>query len=91
MLALSLALLALAGASPQSAQQSPSDSAAPAATPAPVAATPQPEARQVCRFETVTGSNRRTRVCRTVTPGAQDQQTREFMRDAQRVRVPDSN
>jgi len=55
-------------------------------------AEPAPEAttRRVCRFETVTGSNRRTRVCRDVPrQGVQDQQTREFMRDSQRVRLPD--
>lgn len=46
--------------------------------------------RQVCRLETVTGSNRRTRVCRTPTPpGSQDQSTREMMRDMQRARMPD--
>ncbi|RYG08061.1 MAG: hypothetical protein EON96_20565 [Caulobacteraceae bacterium] len=50
----------------------------------------QTETRRVCRFETVTGSNRRTRVCRDVPrQGVQDQVTREFMRDNQRVRVPD--
>ncbi len=69
-----------------------------------IAATPDPaevrrgdnateaETRQVCRFETVTGSNRRTRVCRDVPRhDVQDQATREYMRDAQRVRVPDGN
>jgi hypothetical protein len=43
------------------------------------------ETVRVCRFETATGSNRRTRVCRDVPrQGVQDQQTREFMRDHQR-------
>jgi len=61
-------------------------------TPTPPRATPELESgvRQVCRFETVTGSNRRTRVCRNVPrQGVQDQATREFMRDSQRVRMPD--
>ena len=48
------------------------------------------ETRRVCRFETTIGSNRRTRVCRDVPrQGVQDQSTREFMRDNQRVRTPD--
>lgn len=43
------------------------------------------ETVRVCRFETVTGSNRRNRVCRNVPRrSVQDQQTREFMRDSQR-------
>jgi hypothetical protein len=43
------------------------------------------ETVRVCRFETATGSNRRTRVCRDVPrQGVQDQATREFMRDHQR-------
>ena len=51
----------------------------------------EPETRRVCRFETVTGSNRRTRVCRDLPrQGVQDQATRDFMRDSQRVRMPDS-
>jgi hypothetical protein len=50
----------------------------------------EPETRRVCRFETTIGSNRRVRVCRDVPrQGVQDQQTREFMRDNQRVRTPD--
>lgn len=50
----------------------------------------EPETHRVCRFETVIGSNRRTRVCRDVPrQGTQDAQTREFMRDSQRVRMPD--
>jgi hypothetical protein len=51
---------------------------------------PEPETRRVCRFETTIGSNRRTRVCRDVPrQGVQDQSTREFMRDNQRIRTPD--
>lgn len=70
--------------------------AAPQTTTPPPAPAPTQTAevapRQVCRFETVTGSNRRTRVCRTPTPpGAQDQTTRELMRDMQRTRMPDAN
>jgi hypothetical protein len=64
------------------------------ATAAPAEAAPraEPETRRVCRFETMTGSNRRTRVCRDLPrQGVQDQQTREFMRDSQRTRMPDSN
>jgi hypothetical protein len=50
----------------------------------------EPETRRVCRFETVIGSNRRNRVCRDVPrQSTQDAQTREFMRDNQRVRMPD--
>jgi hypothetical protein len=46
--------------------------------------------RRVCRFETATGSNFRQRVCRDVPiQGTQDQQTREFMRSFQRIRLPD--
>ncbi|GAA0615790.1 hypothetical protein GCM10009422_08600 [Brevundimonas kwangchunensis] len=69
----------------------------PQAAPAPVtvaqAATPSnPDIRRVCRFETTTGSNRRVRVCRDVDVNAiQDQVTRDFMRDNQRVRLPDGN
>lgn len=91
MLVLSFALLALAGGSFQSAPQSQSDPAAPAVAPVTAPAPEQPEARQVCRFETVIGSNRRTRVCRQVSSAPQDQQTRDFMRDAQRVRIPDAS
>ncbi len=51
----------------------------------------EPETRRVCRFETQIGSNRRTRICRDVPlQSQQDQATREFMRDSQRVRMPDS-
>lgn len=47
--------------------------------------------RQICRLETVTGTNRRTRVCRALAATtAQDQSTREMMRDMQRPRLPDS-
>lgn len=79
-------------AAPQQAPQAP----APTTTLSPVtvqasANTEEPETRRICRFETVTGSNRRTRVCRDVPrQGVQDQQTREFMRENQRVRLPDS-
>ncbi|MDP3416177.1 hypothetical protein [Falsiroseomonas sp.] len=65
---------------------SPSPPPAPATAPArsqPVEASG--ETMRVCRFETATGSNRRTRVCRDVPrQGVQDQATREFMRDHQR-------
>jgi len=85
----SIAALLLGAASLQSAPQTP-----PTTTLPPVEAVgpaPQPEARQVCRFETVTGSNRRARVCRDVrAPGAQSQEAREMMRDLQRPRMPDS-
>ncbi len=59
---------------------------------APAAATdPAAETVRVCRWETVTGSNRRNRVCRDVPRrGVQDQQTREFMRDNQRWTPPPS-
>lgn len=72
---------------------------APQAVPAPTlpsadtqAAPPAVQApRQICRLETVTGTNRRTRVCRTLaTTTVQDQSTREMMRDMQRPRLPDS-
>lgn len=79
---------------------SPLQAAAPQARPAaPVvqvdasgAAAPQaePETRRVCRYETATGSNRRNRVCRDVPRhGVQDQATQEYMRQTQRVRIPD--
>ena len=89
MLAPLLAALALGVTPLQTAPQTPQN-----ATPLPpvdaTAAEPQPETRRVCRFETVTGSNRRTRVCRDVPrQGVQDQATRDFMRDSQRVRTPD--
>ena len=48
------------------------------------------DTRRVCRFERATGSNLQQRVCRTVPrQGFQDQQTREFMRATQRMRLPD--
>ena len=78
-------LLAPVQTAPQAAPQT--------ATPAAPATSQNAEAapRQICRLETVTGSNRRTRVCRPVTPpGAQDQATREMMRDMQRTRMPDT-
>jgi hypothetical protein len=62
----------------------------PAATPPAAEAAPDAESatRRVCRFETVIGSNRRTRVCRDVPrQGVQDQATRDYMRDSQRVRT----
>jgi hypothetical protein len=63
-----------------------------ARTPAPGATAPVDpavETVRVCRWETATGSNRRSRVCRDVPrQGVQDQQTREFMRDRQRY-TPD--
>ena len=47
--------------------------------------------RRVCRLERATGSNLQQRVCRDVPrAGFQDQQTREFMRGTQRVRLPDN-
>ena len=49
------------------------------------------ETRRLCRFERATGSNFQQRVCRDVPrAGFQDQQTREFMRGTQRVRLPDN-
>lgn len=46
--------------------------------------------RRVCRLQRATGSNLQQRVCRDIPIAApQDQQTREFMRNLQRVRVPD--
>lgn len=46
--------------------------------------------RRVCRLERATGSNMQQRVCRDIrVAGTQDQQTREFMRNLQRVRFPD--
>ncbi|GAA0642229.1 hypothetical protein [Brevundimonas lenta] len=82
MLLISLAALAMGSAPVQAAPQQAPVEAAPAA--------PATETRQVCRFETVVGSNRRTRVCRNVPrQGVQDQATRDFMRDSQRVRTPD--
>ena len=90
MLLISLAVLALGSAPVQAAPQE-----APATTLPPVDSTgpaPQAETRRVCRFETVIGSNRRTRICRDVPrQGNQDQATREYMRDGQRVRMPDGN
>jgi hypothetical protein len=88
MMIASLAAVLLA-ALPQSAPQTPP------ATPLPsvevAAPAPPAEARQICRFETVTGSNRRARVCREVrTADTQRQETREMMRDLQRPRLPDS-
>lgn len=67
-----------------------------ATTPPPAPARTQPvepegETVRVCRLETTTGSNRRTRVCRDVPRQTfQDQSTREFMRDRQRWMPPPS-
>ncbi|WP_156389225.1 hypothetical protein [Brevundimonas sp. Root1423] len=48
--------------------------------------------RRVCRLERATGSNLQQRVCRTIRVAApQTQQTREFLRNLQRVRTPDVN
>jgi len=48
------------------------------------------ETRRVCRYERATGSNLQQRVCRDrPVQGVQDQQTREFMRNLQRIRFPD--
>jgi hypothetical protein len=51
----------------------------------------EPDVRRVCRLERATGSNMQQRVCRDVPRAGfvQDQQTREFMRAQQRVRLPD--
>ena len=46
--------------------------------------------RRVCRLERATGSNMQQRVCRDIqVAGNQDQQTRDFLRNLQRVRIPD--
>lgn len=53
---------------------------------------PEGDTRRVCRYERATGSNLQQRVCRDIPrAGVQDQQTREFMRAMQRIRVPDNN
>jgi hypothetical protein len=51
----------------------------------------EPTTRRVCRLERATGSNMQQRVCRDVPRAGfvQDQQTRDFMRTQQRVRLPD--
>jgi len=87
-----LAALTLGLAPLQSAPQTVPEAATPLPPVDATAAQPEqePETRRVCRFETTIGSNRRTRVCRDVPrQGVQDQATREFMRDNQRVRMPD--
>lgn len=62
-----------------------------APTPPEVRREGEADSRRVCRLERATGSNLQQRVCRTVPrQGVQDQQTREFMRATQRVRLPDS-
>ena len=49
------------------------------------------DTRRVCRLERATGSNMQQRVCRDIpVAGVQDQQTREFLRNLQRVRFPDN-
>ncbi|WIY69714.1 hypothetical protein KB221_01510 [Aquidulcibacter paucihalophilus] len=66
--------------------------AAPPAEARPASAPPGPEGdtRRVCRLERATGSNMQQRVCRDIPrAGVQDQQTREFMRSMQRMRMPD--
>ena len=68
-----------------------------AGTPAPAEARPsdappgpEGDTRRVCRLERATGSNMQQRVCRDVPrAGFQDQQTREFLRATQRMRLPD--
>ncbi|MDP3801469.1 hypothetical protein [Brevundimonas sp.] len=51
---------------------------------------PEGDTRRICRMERATGSNMQQRVCRDVPrAGVQDQQTREFLRNLQRVRFPD--
>ena len=51
---------------------------------------PEGDTRRVCRLERATGSNMQQRVCRDIPrAGVQDQQTREFMRSMQRMRLPD--
>lgn len=60
------------------------------ARPAGAPAGPEGDARRVCRLERATGSNMQQRVCRNVPrAGAQGQQTREFMEELQRARLPD--
>lgn len=51
---------------------------------------PEGDTHRVCRLERATGSNMQQRVCRDVPrAGFQSQQTREFMRGMQRMRMPD--
>lgn len=94
MISISLAVLALMFGPQQAAaapQQDPAPAPAAAGPTTTAEAQPEADTRRVCRFEVVIGSNRRTRVCRDVPrQGVQDAQTREFMRDSQRVRMPDS-
>lgn len=62
------------------------------ARPAHAPSGPEGDTRRVCRYERATGSNLQQRVCRDIPrAGVQDQQTREFMRAMQRIRVPDNN
>lgn len=87
---LTIALLALTLAAPEAAS---GQVAVISTAPAPAEARRDEEApttRRVCRLERATGSNMQQRVCRDVPrAGVQDQQTREFMRAQQRVRLPD--
>ncbi|GAA0615785.1 hypothetical protein GCM10009422_08590 [Brevundimonas kwangchunensis] len=63
-----------------------------ARAPAPAADTAAGETRRICRYERATGSTMQQRVCRDrPVRGVQDQQTREFMGNLQRMRVPDNN
>lgn len=85
---ISLFIAALAAAAPSSGQVSV------IATSPPPAETrregEEPGMRRVCRLERATGSNLQQRVCRDIPrQGVQDQQTREFLRAQQRVRLPD--
>lgn len=87
---LTITLLALMLAAPEAGS---GQVAVIAAAPAPAEARREegePTTRRVCRLERATGSNMQQRVCRDVPrAGVQDQQTREFMRTQQRVRLPD--
>lgn len=87
---LTMTLLALTLAAPEAGS---GQVAVIAAAPAPAEARREegePTTRRVCRLERATGSNMQQRVCRDVPrAGMQDQQTREFMRAQQRVRLPD--
>ncbi|HEX8661893.1 MAG TPA: hypothetical protein VF686_08495 [Brevundimonas sp.] len=66
-----------------------------ATAPAPAQArqtTDQGPTRRVCGYMRATGSNLQQRVCRNIPiSGVQDQQTREFLRNLQRIRFPDES